>query len=84
MEFGLLIHNGMSPQQAVLAATSNAADLLGIGDKVGSVRAGRLADIVAVAGDPLRDPDQFEHVSFVMKGGVVFRDHGTATAAMSD
>jgi imidazolonepropionase-like amidohydrolase len=84
MEFGLLIHNGMSPMQAVLAATRNAADLLGIADKVGSVQAGRLADIVAVPGDPLRDAGQFEHVSFVMKGGVVYRNRGAATAAMSD
>jgi imidazolonepropionase-like amidohydrolase len=84
MEFGLLIHSGMSPMQAVLAATANAADLLGVSDKVGSIRPGHLADIVALPGDPLHDPDQFEHVSFVMKGGVVFRDHGAATAAMSD
>ena len=84
MEFGLLIHNGMSPIQAVLAATRNAADLLGAADKVGSVQAGHYADIVAVAGDPLRDTDQFEHVSFVMKGGVVYRDHGTATAVLSN
>ena len=84
MEFGLLIHNGMSPIQAVLAATRNAADLLGAADKVGSVQAGHYADIVAVAGDPLRDTDQFEHVSLVMKGGVVYRDHGTATAVLSD
>ena len=83
-EFGLLIHNGMSPMQAVLAATRNAADLLGAADKVGSVQAGRYADIVAVAGDPLHDTDQFEHVSFVMKGGVVYRDQGAATAALSD
>ena len=80
MEFGLLIHNGMSPIQAVLAATANAADLLGMSDKVGFVRPGHFADIVAVPGDPLRDPEQFEHVSFVMKGGVVYRDHGAATA----
>ena len=84
MEFGLLIHNGMSPMQAVLAATRSAADLLGAADKVGSVQAGHYADIVAVAGDPLRDADQFEHVSFVMKGGVVYRDHGMATAALSN
>jgi imidazolonepropionase-like amidohydrolase len=84
MEFGLLIHNGMSPMQAVLAATRGAADLLGAADKVGSVQAGHYADIVAVAGDPLRDADQFEHVSFVMKGGVVYRDGGKATAALSD
>jgi imidazolonepropionase-like amidohydrolase len=84
MEFGLLINNGMSPIQAVFAATRNAADLLGVADKVGTVQAGRLADIVAVAGDPLKETEQFEHVSFVMKGGVVYRDHGAATVAMSD
>jgi imidazolonepropionase-like amidohydrolase len=84
MEFGLLINNGMSPMQAVFAATRNAADLLGVADKVGSIQPGRLADIVAVPGDPLRETEQFEHVSFVMKGGVVYRVHGAATAAMSD
>jgi imidazolonepropionase-like amidohydrolase len=84
MEFGLLINNGMSPIQAVFAATRNAADLLGIADKVGTVQAGRLADIVAVPGDPLRQTEQFEHVSFVMKGGVVYRIHGAATVAMSE
>ena len=84
MEFGLLINNGMSPIQAVLAATRNAADLLGVADKVGTVQAGRLADIVAVPGDPLKESEQFEHVSFVMKGGVVYRAHGAATVAMSD
>ena len=84
MEFGLLIHNGMTALQAVLAATRNAADLLGAADQIGSVQAGRYADIVAVAGDPLRDAQQFEHVSFVMKGGVVYRAHGVATAAMAD
>ena len=84
MEFGLLIHNGMSPMQAVWAATRNAADLLGASDKVGTVQPGRYADIVAVPGDPLREPEQLERVSFVMKGGVVYRDHGVATAALSD
>jgi len=84
MEFGLLIRNGMSPMQAVLAATRNAADLLGVADKLGSVQPGRYADIVAVPGDPLRDTDQLDHVSFVMKGGRVYRDHGVATAALSD
>jgi imidazolonepropionase-like amidohydrolase len=84
MEFGLLINNGMSPIQAVLAATRNAADLLGVADKVGSVQSGRYADLVAVPGDPLRETAQFEQVSFVMKGGVVYRTHGAATGAMSD
>lgn len=80
MEFGLLIHNGMSPSQAILAATRNAAELLGKADQIGSVQAGRFADIVAVLGDPLRDPQKLQHVSFVMKGGVVYRAHGAATA----
>jgi imidazolonepropionase-like amidohydrolase len=84
MEFGLLIGNGMSPMQAVFAATRNAADLLGVADKIGTVQPGRLADIVAVPGDPLRETEQFEHVSFVMKGGLVYRVHGAATAALSD
>jgi imidazolonepropionase-like amidohydrolase len=84
MEFGLLINNGMSPIQAIFAATRNAADLLGVADKVGTVQAGRFADIVAVPGDPLKETAQFEHVNFVMKGGVVYRDHGAATVAMSD
>ncbi len=84
MEFGLLIDNGMSPMQAVLAATRNSADLLGIADKVGSVQAGRYADIVAVPGDPLRETARFEQVSFVMKGGIVYRVHGEPTAALSD
>lgn len=84
MEFGLLIHNGMSPLQAVFAATRNAADLLGVADRIGSLQAGRYADIVAVAGDPLRDPDLLEHVSFVMKGGVVYRLNGVATGVTSD
>jgi imidazolonepropionase-like amidohydrolase len=80
MEFGLLIHNGMSPMQAVFAATRNAADLIGAPDAIGSVQAGRYADVVAVTGDPLRDTDEFEHVVFVMKGGVIYRSHGAATA----
>jgi imidazolonepropionase-like amidohydrolase len=80
MEFELLTRNGMSPMQAILAATRNAADLLGKADQIGTVQAGRFADIVAVPADPLRDPGQLEHVSFVMKGGVVYRANGTATA----
>ena len=56
-----------------------------LGMKVAAhIQPGRLADIVAVPGDPLRETEQFEHVSFVMKGGVVYRLHGAATAALSD
>ena len=80
-EFSLLIEAGMSPIDAVFSATRNAADLLGASDQVGSVQAGKFADLVATAGDPLKDSDEFEHVSFVMKGGVVYRMDGIPTAA---
>jgi imidazolonepropionase-like amidohydrolase len=80
MEFALLIANGMKPLEAVLAATRNAADLLGRSDKVGSTQAGRLADIVAIPADPSAQPDALRHVTFVMKGGVVYRADGHPTA----
>ena len=80
MEFGLLTANGMRPIDALFAATRNAADLIGAGDRIGSVQAGRYADLVAVAGDPLDDPRQFGHVTFVMKGGIVYRHDGKPIA----
>jgi imidazolonepropionase-like amidohydrolase len=80
MEFGLLIGNGLAPLQALLAATRNAADLLGAADQVGSVQAGHYADLVATADNPLTDTAQFSHVTFVMKGGVVYRRDGMPTA----
>jgi imidazolonepropionase-like amidohydrolase len=79
MEFALLIANGMKPIDAVLAATRNAADLLGRADQVGSIQPGRLADIVAVPGDPVAQPDALRHAAFVMKGGVVYRADGHPT-----
>lgn len=82
-EFTLLIANGMSPQQAILAATRNAAELIGASDRIGSLQTGRYADLVAVGGDPLADPALLRHVDFVMKGGVVYRARGKpATAAV--
>jgi len=75
-EFGLLIANGMTPVQALMAATRNAADLIGASEQIGSVQAGRYADLVATSGNPLQDPGQFEHVSFVMKAGVIYRRAG--------
>ena len=80
MEFSLLIANGMTPLQALHAATRDAADLLGASDQVGSVQPGRFADLVATSANPLEDPTQLTHVSFVMKGGVVYRSGGAATA----
>jgi imidazolonepropionase-like amidohydrolase len=84
MEFGLMIEAGMSTVDAIFAATRNAADLIGAADRIGSVQAGRFADLVAVPGDPLTDPRLFERVAFVMKGGVVYRRDSQPTAAGAD
>jgi imidazolonepropionase-like amidohydrolase len=79
MEFALLIANGMKPMDAVMAATRNAADLLGRSNEVGSIQPGRLADIVAIPADPTSQPESLRHVGFVMKGGVVYRLNGHPT-----
>jgi imidazolonepropionase-like amidohydrolase len=70
-EFSSMVKFGMTPAQAIRAATSSAAELLGVKDSLGSVEAGKLADIVAVPGDPLSDVTIMEKVDFVMKGGTV-------------
>jgi len=72
-EFASMVKYGMTPVQAIRAATATASELLGMQDKVGTVEAGKLADIVAVPGDPLADINTMEKVDFVMKGGRVFR-----------
>jgi imidazolonepropionase-like amidohydrolase len=72
-QFAKMVEWGMTPSQAIKAATSDAAELLGWRDRVGSIEAGRFADIVAVAGDPLTDVTELERVTFVMKGGVVHK-----------
>ena len=64
---------GMSPLAAIQTGTLNAADLMGWSDKVGSLEGGKWADIIAVKGDPLRDIKLLQHVSFVMKSGVVYK-----------
>ncbi len=73
LEFIYMIEGGMKPIDAIKAATINAADLIGIKDQVGSIEVGKLADIVAVDGDPLRDSNVFGKVVFVMKEGVVYK-----------
>jgi imidazolonepropionase-like amidohydrolase len=65
---------GMSPLEAIHAATTNAAELMGWQDKVGSIETGKYADIIAVSGDPIADIGELEHVKFVMKGGVVVKN----------
>jgi imidazolonepropionase-like amidohydrolase len=72
-EFNYMVKWGMTPAQAIHSATVSAAELLGMQDKVGTIETGKLADIVAVAGDPLSDVTVLEKVDFVMKGGVVYR-----------
>jgi imidazolonepropionase-like amidohydrolase len=79
MEFRLMIEGGMSPARAIASATRDAADLLGAAEQVGSVQPGRFADLVAVRGDPLKDPAELSRVTFVMKGGVVYRRDGAPT-----
>ena len=72
-EFPLMVKYGMTPAQAIRSATVTAAELLGMQDKVGTIEAGKYADIVAVPGDPLRDVTDLEKVNFVMKDGVVYK-----------
>jgi imidazolonepropionase-like amidohydrolase len=73
-EFSERVKLGESPMAAVVAATSLNAEIMGWKDRVGSLATGKLADIIAVPGDPLRDITVLEHVGFVMKGGVTYRD----------
>jgi len=76
-EFAVMVKLGLTPLQAIQAATINAADLMGWPGKVGSLDPGAWGDIVAVDGDPLKDVTTLEHVKFVMKGGEVVRnDYG--------
>ncbi len=73
-EFAVMVKLGLTPLQAIQAATVNAADLLGWPGKAGSLEPGAWADIVAVDGDPLKDVTTLERVKFVMKGGEVVRN----------
>lgn len=72
-QFAHMVQWGMTPMQAIQAATTSAADLLGRSDTVGSLAPGHYADIIAVAGDPLQDVTELEKVTFVMKGGTVVK-----------
>ncbi|MDP9050321.1 MAG: amidohydrolase family protein [Acidobacteriota bacterium] len=77
-EFALLVSAGMTPADAIFAATHNAADLLGVSANAGSIQPGRYADLVAVKGDPLQNISIMEHVDWVMKGGTVYKRDGVS------
>jgi imidazolonepropionase-like amidohydrolase len=72
-EFAVMVKLGMTPLASLQAATVNAADLLGWSDRVGTLEAGKFADLIAVEGDPLGDVRLLESVKFVMKGGEVVK-----------
>jgi imidazolonepropionase-like amidohydrolase len=74
IEFEWMTRYGMSPLQAIQAATINAADLMGWADQIGAIEPGKFADMIAVDENPLTDIKQLEHVRFVMKGGSVVRN----------
>jgi imidazolonepropionase-like amidohydrolase len=73
-QFYYMVKYGMTPAQAIRAATFNAADLVGRSKDVGTIEPGKYADIIAVQADPLADVRALENVSFVMKGGVVYKN----------
>src|SRR5437660_9183589 len=77
-EFKLMVDLGMTPIDALKSATANDAELLGIGQKVGTLEKGKLADIIAMPGDPTLDITGTERVSFVMRQGKIIRN-GPAT-----
>jgi imidazolonepropionase-like amidohydrolase len=79
-EFHQMTDLGMKPIDALKAGTSMDAELLGLADKIGTLEAGKIADVVAVPGDPVQNIRQTEHVFFVMKEGVIYKnDRGTAS-----
>jgi imidazolonepropionase-like amidohydrolase len=80
-QFFYMVKFGMTPAQAIHAATSNAADLIGRAKDVGTVETGKYADLIAVTGNPLQDVRALENVGFVMEGGVVYKDTITAKPA---
>jgi imidazolonepropionase-like amidohydrolase len=74
LEFVFMVEAGMKPIEAIRSATQNAADLLNISDTVGTIEVGKLADLVAVKGDPLKQISLLQNMNFVMKGGVVYKN----------
>ena len=73
-EFEYYVNYGMTPMQAIRTATATAAELFGWSDKMGTIEAGKWADLVAVSGDPLKDITELQRVKFVMKSGSIVRN----------
>jgi len=73
-EFVYMVEAGMPAMEAILSATRAGADLIGAADRIGSIQSGRFADVVAVAGNPLTDVSELRRVTFVMKGGAVYKN----------
>lgn len=84
-QLATMVRFGMTPAQAIRTATFNSADLLGRSKDIGTVEAGKFADIIAVDGDPLQDVTKLQNVGFVMKGGVIYKDQltGKSMAGMN-
>src|ERR1700680_351767 len=74
VEFESMVEYGMTPLQALRAATSVNAEMMGWQDRIGSIEKGKYADFVAVSGNPLKDVTELERVKFVMKGGETVRN----------
>jgi imidazolonepropionase-like amidohydrolase len=79
-QFAFMVKYGMTPMQAIQAATSSAADLLGHSSEIGSIKPGKYADIIAVSGDPLHDIRLLEQVQFVMKDGKMYKSPSIAAS----
>ncbi len=75
-EFGYRVRLGQSASAAIVSATMTAAEIIGWSDRVGTIEPGKFADLIAVAGDPLRDITELERVTWVMKGGIVYKGKG--------
>jgi imidazolonepropionase-like amidohydrolase len=73
-QFAVMVRYGMTPLQAIQAATITAAKALDQEKNVGQIQIGKFGDLIGVAGDPLSDVTILEHVAFVMKGGEVFKN----------
>jgi imidazolonepropionase-like amidohydrolase len=75
-EFGYRVRLGQTPMAAIVSATKIAAEIIGWSDRVGTIEPGKFADLIAVAGDPLRDIPELERVTWVMKGGTIYKGGG--------